>query len=200
MTRNNSFVNSMVRGFASQIGRDSARVITNSMYGNAHATPYRNTSSEIEVDLNSHNEKLTQDELNELDTYNIDYWCQKFNCTYSIIGTNKISKVYWVIWYFLAFMGPLGLFISIYKGYKHYNLKKKIDNERYIIEHPFIEEYTVIDNRTKTGYRVNKRKNVETWEFSLQESKDEWEEKEKKLGKRYFIVAFIALILTPFIL
>ena len=39
----NSFLNSVIRGFGSQIGRDSAKVLTNSMYGNAHATPYRNT-------------------------------------------------------------------------------------------------------------------------------------------------------------
>ena len=62
----NSFLNSVIRGFGSQIGRDSAKVLTNSMYGNAHATLYRNTLSEIEVDLNSHNEKLTQDELDEI--------------------------------------------------------------------------------------------------------------------------------------
>ena len=59
-------------------------------------------------------------------------------------------------------MGPFGFIFALYKGYKHYNLKKEIDNERYIIEHPYIEDYTVIDNRTKTGYRTNKRKNVES--------------------------------------
>lgn len=196
----NSFLNSVIRGFGSQIGRDSAKVLTNSMYGNAHATPYRNTSSEIEVDLNSHNERLTQDELNELNSIHLDEWCQKYNCVYSIKGNNEISKVYYIIWFFLCFMGPLGIVIALYKGYKHYNLKKEIDNVRYIIEHPYIEEYTVIDNRTKTGYRTNKRKNVESWEYSLQESKDEWYEKEKSLGKKYFIVSFIALILTPFVL
>ena len=121
----NSFLNSVIRGFGSQIGRDSAKVLTNSMYGNAHATPYRNTSSEIEVDLNSHYEKLTQDELDELNSTYLDDWCQKYNCVYSIKGNNEISKVYYIIWIFLCLMGPFGMIIALYKGYKHYNLKKK---------------------------------------------------------------------------
>lgn len=62
------------------------------MYGNAHATPYRNASSEIEVDLNSHNEKLTQDELDELNSTYLDDWCQKYNCVYSIKGIMKYQK------------------------------------------------------------------------------------------------------------
>lgn len=194
MARNN-FLNSVVRGFGSQIGRDSAKVLTNSMYGNAHATPYKNASSEVEVDLNSHYEKLTQEELNELNSTRLDDWCRKYNCTYSVKGSNEISGLYYIGWLFLCLMGPLGMIIALYKGYMHYNLKKEMDNKRYIIEHPYIEEYTTIDNRTKTGYRTNKRKNVESIECSFRSSKNEWYEKEKDLGIMYFVVSFIAVLI-----
>ena len=191
----NSFLNSVIRGFGSQIGRDSAKVLTNSMYGNAHATPYRNTSSEIEVDLNSHYEKLTDADIALLNSSNINEWCNTYSCTYQRVGSNRINYIkYCFIWFVLIGLNLLGFIIALYKGYKHYNLKKKMNQEQYIIEHPFIEEYNVIDNRTKTGFKTNKRKNVEYYTLDVYEnSTEDYIKKEKKLGLIYFIVSIFAL-------
>ena len=105
----NSFLNSVIRGFGSQIGRDSAKVLTNYMYGNAHATPYRNTSSEIEVDLNSHYEKLTDADIALLNSSNINEWCNTYSCTYQRVGSNRINYIkYCFIWFVLIGLNLLG--------------------------------------------------------------------------------------------
>ena len=89
MARNSRFVNSLIRGFASQIGRDSAKVVTNGVYGNAHATPYRSAgTAEVEVDLTKHYQKLTAEDLAKLNLTNIREWCEVYSCSYVHKGRN----------------------------------------------------------------------------------------------------------------
>ena len=179
MARNSRFVNSLIRGFASQIGRDSAKVVTNGVYGNAHATPYRSAgTAEVEVDLTKHYQKLTAEDLAKLNLTNIREWCEAYSCSYVYKGRNLSWGKNIVSAVLLLFLGPIGFFVVFCKGMSRL-FSKKVNHGRYAIAHPYVEEYSVIDNRTKTGFRTNRRKNVEYFELCAPNSQ-EYVSKKKK--------------------
>ena len=193
MARNSRFVNSLIRGFASQIGRDSAKVITNGVYGNAHATPYRSAgTAEVEVDLTKHYQKLTAEDLAKLNLTNIREWCEAYSCSYVYKGRNLSWGKNIVIAVLLLFLGPTGFFIVFCKGMSRL-FSKKVNHGRYEIAHPYVEEYSVIDNRTKTGFRTNRRKNVEYFELCAPNSQ-EYISKKRKIGAMNLILAICYLI------
>lgn len=193
MARNSRFVNSLIRGFASQIGRDSAKVITNGVYGNAHATPYRSAgTAEVEVDLTKHYQKLTAEDLAKLNLTNIREWCEAYSCSYVYKGRNLSWGKNIVIAVLLLFLGPTGSFVVFCKGMSRL-FSKKVNHGRYEIAHPYVEEYSVIDNRTKTGFRTNRRKNVEYFELCAPNSQ-EYISKKRKIGAMNLILAICSLI------
>lgn len=193
MARNSRFVNSLIRGFASQIGRDSAKVITNGVYGNAHATPYRSAgTAEVEVDLTKHYQKLTAEDLAKLNLTNIREWCEAYGCSYVYKGRNLSWGKNIVIAVLLLFLGPTGSFVVFCKGMSRL-FSKKVNHGRYEIAHPYVEEYSVIDNRTKTGFRTNRRKNVEYFELCAPNSQ-EYISKKRKIGAMNLILAICSLI------
>lgn len=181
-----SILGSMVNAAARQIGRDTARAITNNMYGDAHATPHRVVNPQVEVDLNSHWRQINSDELSELTASNIYEWCLKYDCTYIEVGDNSINWFKTICCIALCMPFTLiGAIILAYRAYVHYNHEKP-NHERYLIEHPFIEEYTVIDNRSRSGFKTNKRQNIEYFEIpTYSDSFDDWCEKEETLSKIY---------------
>lgn len=195
MARNSRFVNSLIRGFASQIGRDSAKVITNGVYGNAHATPYRSAgTAEVEVDLTKHYQKLTAEDLAKLNLTNIREWCEAYSCSYVHKGRNLSwgeNIAICAVWLF--FLGPIGSFVVFCKGMSRL-FSKKLNHERYEIAHPYIEEYSVIDNRTKTGFRTNRRKNVEYFELCAPDSQEKYISRKRKIGAMNLILAICSLI------
>ena len=194
MARNSRFVNSLIRGFASQIGRDSAKVITNGVYGNAHATPYRSAgTAEVEVDLTKHYQKLTAEDLAKLNLTNIREWCEAYSCSYVYKGRNLSWGKNIVIAVLLLFLGPTGFFVVFCKGMSRL-FSKKLNHERYEIAHPYVEEYSVIDNRTKTGFRTNRRKNVEYFELCAPDSQEKYISKKRKIGAMNLILAICSLI------
>lgn len=94
----------------------------------------------------------------------------------------------------LYIFGAGGPIILLYRSYKHYN-HKHCDYERFIIIHPFIEEYTVIDNQARTVFNTNKRENIEYFELLISDTPyNDWCVKEKTLAKIYLTSA-IPLIL-----
>ena len=194
MARNSRFVNSLIRGFASQIGRDSAKVITNGVYGNAHA-PYRSAgTAEVEVDLTKHYQKLTAEDLAKLNLTNIREWCEAYSCSYVYKGRNlSWGKNIIICAVLLLFLGPIGPFVVFYKGMSRL-FSKKVNHERYEIAHPYIEEYSVIDNRTKTGFRTNRRKNVEYFELCASDSQEKYISRKRKIGAMNLILAICSLI------
>ena len=194
MARNSRFVNSLIRGFASQIGRDSAKVITNGVYGNAHATPYRSAgTAEVEVDLTKHYQKLTAEDLAKLNLTNIREWCEAYSCSYVYKGRNLSWGKNIVIAVLLLFLGPIGSFVVFCKGMSRL-FSKKVNHGRYEIAHPYVEEYSVIDNRTKTGFRTNRRKNVEYFELCAPDSQEKYISIKRKIGAMNLILAICSLI------
>lgn len=189
-----SFLGSMANAAARQIGRDTARVITNSMYGDAHATPHRVVNSQVEVDLSRHWQQINSDELAELTASNINEWCSQYGCTYIKVGDNSINWFKSVCCIVLCmFLNWVGAIILAYRAYVHYKHEKH-NHERYIIEHPFIEEYTVIDNRVRSGFKTNKRQNVEYFEIpTYSESFNDWCKKEIKMSKIYIAPVVIGI-------
>ena len=194
MARNSRFVNSLIRGFASQIGRDSAKVVTNGVYGNAHATPYRSAgTAEVEVDLTKHYQKLTAEDLAKLNPTNIREWCEAYSCSYVYKGRNlSWGKNIVICAVLLLFLGRIGSFVVFCKGMSRL-FSKKVNHGRYEIAHPYVEEYSVIDNRTKTGFRTNRRKSVEYFELCAPNSQ-EYVSKKRKIGAMNLILAICSLI------
>ncbi len=64
-----NFIQNLAKGFirsaVNQVGRDGGKIISNQIYGDAHSTPYRNTSSQYTNNEEVIYKEVSPDEVRE---------------------------------------------------------------------------------------------------------------------------------------
>ena len=135
---------SFSKSFMNQLGRDTAKVVSNSLYGDAHATPIRRVVPNMYNNFISTYE-ISQEELrNQVIDEGYKYTLRKTHPAFIIIAI--------VASYFLLFI--IGI-IFIIRGII------RIHNRKYSIYEKIVSEAIMIpDRRYKVGYRVDGYRNV----------------------------------------
>ena len=173
-----NFISQLGKGFirsaVNQVGRDSGKVVSNSIYGDKHSVPIRNTGSK-------YSGRYIQG--------NIDVEINREN-GYVYVCKNSTSKK--VLWYILAllFAQPFFIFIMLYLLYV--GIKKKKQEFVYVKKLVPVPLY-VSDRRYRDGVRF--------WGYdeSFVSKTIPAEESDKailkKVGNTYIVIAIISLVI-----
>lgn len=132
-----------IRSAVNQVGRDGGRVISNKIYGDAHATPIRG------VALNNQNkyfDEITQEEINPEE---LRKRCEEEGFKPSICKYGITIKV---IWYLIALMFSWAFIPSIVLFIKAF---KKINQKSVYMRKAVTVANYVSDRRYKSGQRLN---------------------------------------------
>lgn len=169
------FINNLGKGFirsaVNQVGRDAGRVVSNNMYGNAHATPYRNAS------------RNQQQQIYEEDVL-IKYADQA-----PISWLEIIVRI--IIAAFFTLIGGIVLIIYGYNKLKKAGLKKATQ----YVHIPIYREGTFGENREIINYVVRKVGKKEV------QANEEEEIRNIKEAKAYLYsgIAIVAIYIVVFV-
>ena len=133
-----------IRSAVKQVGRDGGKVISNSIYGNAHSTPIRMTSGSPVLDdiqISISNEEIENEYKKLIDNGYHKSWMGMWTRLYNLI-----------ISFILQFIPIIGIiwtisFISV--SFKYF--KKNIS----LVKKDVIKADIVSDRRCRNGYRIN---------------------------------------------
>lgn len=188
-----SFMSNLAKGFirsaVNQVGRDGGKIISNRIYGDAHSTPYRNTSFQ-----NTHNDEvfykeISPDEIRQkaikdgyTPVYSQTHWLVKI--LYFIFSTFWLA----ILFNGLPILAAIPSVILLCKGVSKILYKEEIKMQKIAPVAVYKQ-----DRRYKTGERLIGYTNKKL-EIKVKSSEKEEKEK-KKLGLRDVIMAIISIII-----
>lgn len=187
------FISDLGKGFVrsaiNQVGRDTGKVISNHIYGDAHSTPIRNVGI-------SNNGKYFNTETDE--EINIDHldsvaesdgWIPSYS-SFGGWGT----KIFWAIISIIpaVVIFPWSMVIPIIPIYIIYRGIKKIRSTEIIYQKESYSTIQKADRRYKSGYRTDgKEKSID--QIKLPCTKEQ-SSKLKSMGWGYIIIAILIYI------
>lgn len=168
-----------IRSAVNQVGRDSGKVISNHIYGDAHSTPIRgcdrSSYSKIEnVSLFTNNETRINAEK------------EGYTVTFCKNSTSK--KVFWFILCLIFLSGILivPMIVLLCKGIE------KINQKYVVMSKPVVVAQYVRDRRYKTGQRLDGY--VQRMSTIKVPANDKDRIELKKIGKAYICISITSII------
>lgn len=178
-----SLANDFVRSAVKQVGRDTGKIISNNLYGDAHATPVRTANNE------GIDEAVAQVQSARWEYSNLSPQEQSEKA----IELGYLPEVLsisgkFIIWYIIGFIFVpfIICFVALYRAYKYYTLKR-IKYTGY-----FDKPTYVTDRRTRTGTRyagdIRVRKSIYLPALNFEQ------EQAKTVAKKYLLMGIAPII------
>lgn len=188
-----NFIQNLAKGFirsaVNQVGRDGGKIISNQIYGDAHSTPYRNTSSQYTNNEEVIYKEVSPDEVREkaikdgyTPVYSQTHWIVKI--LYFIFSTFWLA----ILFKGLPILAAIPSVILLCKG-----VSKIIDKNEIKMQKIASVAVYKPDRRYKNGERLVGYTNKKL-EIKVKSSEEEAKEKQA-VGNSYVIMAVISIII-----
>lgn len=188
-----NFMSSLAKGFirsaVNQVGRDGGKIISNKVYGDAHSTPYRNTSSPSTYKDDIIYKEVSPDEMRKkaieggfTPVYSQTHWFLKI--------LYVAFSAFWLATFFerAVIFGSIPAIILLCKGISKILNKNEIKMQKIAPVAVYKQDRRYRNGERLVGYTNQKQ------EIKVKASKEE-SEKKSEIGTAYIVMALVSILI-----
>lgn len=188
-----NFMSSLAKGFirsaVNQVGRDGGKIISNKVYGDAHSTPYRNTSSQSTYKDDIIYKEVSPDEMRKKAIE--DGFTPVYSQTHWFLKILYVAfSAFWLATFFerAVIFGSIPAVILLCKGISKILNKNEIKMQKIAPVAVYKQDRRYRNGERLVGYTNQKQ------EIKVKASKEE-AEKKSEIGTAYIVMALVSILI-----